>query len=88
MTVTSWPKNAGGGFPRGGPAGTIGRPKGCQHRTGGYLAYVAGTSKYIQDIHPTDMYWCFADIVWITGHSCIVYGPLALAATSVNGSRA
>jgi acetyl-CoA synthetase len=64
-------------------SGTTGRPKGCQHRTGGYLAYVAGTSKYIQDIHPTDVYWCFADIGWITGHSYIVYGPLALAATGV-----
>ena len=64
-------------------SGTTGRPKGAQHRTGGYLAYVAGTSKYIQDIHPTDVYWCFADIGWITGHSYIVYGPLALAATSV-----
>jgi acetyl-CoA synthetase len=64
-------------------SGTTGRPKGCQHRTGGYLAYVAGTSKYIQDIHLTDVYWCFADIGWITGHSYIVYGPLALAATSV-----
>jgi acetyl-CoA synthetase len=64
-------------------SGTTGRPKGCQHSTGGYLSYVAGTSKYIQDIHPTDVYWCFADIGWITGHSYIVYGPLALAATSV-----
>ncbi|HKX17556.1 MAG TPA: acetate--CoA ligase [bacterium] len=64
-------------------SGTTGRPKGAQHRTGGYLAYVAGTSKYIQDIRPTDVYWCFADIGWITGHSYIVYGPLALAATSV-----
>jgi acetyl-CoA synthetase len=64
-------------------SGTTGRPKGCQHRTGGYLAYVAATSKYIQDIHPTDVYWCFADIGWITGHSYIVYGPLALAATGV-----
>src|SRR2546427_977840 len=42
-----------------------------------------GTSKYIQDIHPEDVYWCMADIGWITGHSYIVYGPLALAATSV-----
>jgi acetyl-CoA synthetase len=64
-------------------SGTTGRPKGCQHSTGGYLSYVAGTSKYIQDIHPTDVYWCFADIGWITGHSYIVYGPLALAATGV-----
>jgi acetyl-CoA synthetase len=64
-------------------SGTTGRPKGCQHSTGGYLAYVAGTSKYYQDIHPEDMYWCFADIGWITGHSYIVYGPLALGTTSV-----
>jgi acetyl-CoA synthetase len=64
-------------------SGTTGQPKGCQHSTGGYLAYVAGTSKYIQDIHPEDVYWCMADIGWITGHSYIVYGPLAIAATSV-----
>jgi acetyl-CoA synthetase len=64
-------------------SGSTGRPKGAQHRTGGYLAYVAGTSKYVQDIHPEDTYWCFADIGWITGHSYIVYGPLAVAATSV-----
>jgi acetyl-CoA synthetase len=64
-------------------SGTTGKPKGCQHRTGGYLAYAAGTSKYYQDIHPGDVYWCMADIGWITGHSYIVYGPLALAATSV-----
>ena len=64
-------------------SGSTGKPKGCQHRTGGYLAYAAGTSKYIQDLHPEDVYWCMADIGWITGHSYIVYGPLALAATSV-----
>ncbi|HXX53739.1 MAG TPA: AMP-binding protein, partial [Thermodesulfovibrionales bacterium] len=64
-------------------SGTTGKPKGCQHSTGGYLAYVAGTSKFVQDIHPTDVYWCMADIGWITGHSYIVYGPLALAASSV-----
>jgi acetyl-CoA synthetase len=64
-------------------SGTTGRPKGCQHSIGGYMAYVAGTSKYVQDIHPEDVYWCMADIGWITGHSYIVYGPLALAATSV-----
>jgi acetyl-CoA synthetase len=64
-------------------SGTTGRPKGCQHSTGGYLAYVAGTSKYYQDIHPNDTYWCAADIGWITGHSYIVYGPLALGTTSV-----
>jgi acetyl-CoA synthetase len=64
-------------------SGTTGRPKGCQHSIGGYLAYVTWTSKYIQDIHPEDVYWCMADIGWITGHSYIVYGPLALAASSV-----
>ena len=48
-------------------SGTTGRPKGCQHSTGGYLSYVTGTSKYYQDIHPEDTYWCFADIGWITG---------------------
>ena len=64
-------------------SGTTGKPKGCQHRTGGYLAYVTGTSKYYQDIHPEDVYWCMADIGWITGHSYIVYGPLALGATSL-----
>ena len=64
-------------------SGTTGKPKGCQHSTGGYLAYAAGTSKYIQDIHPEDVYWCMADIGWITGHSYIVYGPLALCASTV-----
>ncbi|HML00415.1 MAG TPA: acetate--CoA ligase [Acidimicrobiales bacterium] len=64
-------------------SGTTGRPKGCQHSTGGYLAYVTGTSKYYQDIHPEDTYWCAADIGWITGHSYIVYGPLSLGTTSV-----
>src|SRR5580693_2544628 len=64
-------------------SGTTGRPKGAQHTIGGYLSYVAGTSKYYQDIHPDDTYWCFADIGWITGHSYIVYGPLALGTTTV-----
>jgi len=64
-------------------SGTTARPKGCQHSTGGYMSYVAGTTKYYQDIHPEDVYWCFADIGWITGHSYIVYGPLANAATAV-----
>ncbi len=64
-------------------SGSTGKPKGCQHSTGGYLSYVAGTSKYYQDIHPEDTYWCLADIGWITGHSYIVYGPLSLGTTSV-----
>lgn len=70
-------------------SGTTGKPKGCQYSTGGYLSYVTAMSKYIQDIHPEDVYWCMADIGWITGHSfivcgpLIVYGPLALCASSV-----
>jgi acetyl-CoA synthetase len=64
-------------------SGTTGKPKGAQHRTGGYLSYVAGTSKHVLDIKPEDTYWCAADIGWITGHSYIVYGPLALGTTSV-----
>lgn len=64
-------------------SGTTGKPKGCQHGTGGYLAYVTAMSKYIQDIHLNDVYWCMADIGWITGHSFIVYGPLALCASTV-----
>src|SRR5580698_2841486 len=64
-------------------SGTTGRPKGAQHSTGGYMSYVTGTSKYYQDIHPDDVYWCLADIGWITGHSYIVYGPLSLGTTTV-----
>ncbi|MDS0280961.1 acetate--CoA ligase [Haloarcula onubensis] len=64
-------------------SGTTGKPKGAQHGTGGYLSYVTGTTHSLFDIHPTDTYWCFADIGWITGHSYIVYGPLANAASSV-----
>src|SRR5581483_5083405 len=64
-------------------SGTTAKPKGCQHSTGGYLAYVTGTAKYILDIHQEDIYWCMADIGWITGHSYIVYGPLSLGTTNV-----
>ncbi|WP_347491118.1 acetate--CoA ligase [Desulfoscipio sp. XC116] len=64
-------------------SGSTGRPKGVQHSIGGYLSYVAWMSKVIQDIHPEDVYWCMADIGWITGHSFIVYGPLAIAASTV-----
>src|SRR6059036_1519254 len=63
-------------------SGTTGKPKGAQHSIAGYLAYVTGTSRWILDIHPEDVYWCMADIGWITGHSYIVYGPLANAAHS------
>ncbi|HEY7472616.1 MAG TPA: acetate--CoA ligase [Gemmatimonadota bacterium] len=64
-------------------SGTTGQPKGVQHSTGGYLAYATATAKYVLDIKPEDVYWCMADIGWITGHSYIVYGPLALGTTSV-----
>ncbi len=64
-------------------SGTTGRPKGAQHSIGGYLSYVAGTCKYVLDIHPEDTYWCMADIGWITGHSYIVYGPLLRGTTTV-----
>ncbi|MDN5863751.1 MAG: acetate--CoA ligase [Gammaproteobacteria bacterium] len=64
-------------------SGTTGKPKGAQHSVGGYLAWVAATSKYVLDIKPEDTYWCMADIGWITGHSYIVYGPLALGTTSI-----
>lgn len=64
-------------------SGTTGKPKGCLHAVGGYLAWVAGTTKYVLDVHPEDVYWCMADIGWITGHSYIVYGPLSLGASSV-----
>ncbi|PID77372.1 MAG: acetate--CoA ligase [Deltaproteobacteria bacterium] len=64
-------------------SGTTGKPKGAQHGTGGYLSYVTAMSKYILDIHPEDVYWCMADIGWITGHSFIVYGPLSLGASVV-----
>ncbi|MDQ6802787.1 MAG: acetate--CoA ligase [Acidobacteriota bacterium] len=64
-------------------SGTTAKPKGIQHGTGGYLSYATGTSKYILDIHQDDIYWCMADIGWITGHSYIVYGPLSLGTSSV-----
>jgi acetyl-CoA synthetase len=64
-------------------SGTTGKPKGVLHTTGGYLLYVTQTFKYIFDYHPKDIYWCTADIGWITGHSYIVYGPLSNAATSL-----
>lgn len=65
-------------------SGTTGKPKGIMHTTGGYLTQVASTHRYVFDLHPdTDVYWCAADIGWVTGHSYIVYGPLANRATSV-----
>ncbi|MFA9501415.1 acetate--CoA ligase [Natrinema sp. H-ect1] len=64
-------------------SGTTGEPKGVVHSTGGYLAHVAWTSHAVLDVKPADTYWCAADIGWITGHSYIVYGPLALGTTTV-----
>jgi len=64
-------------------SGTTGKPKGVVHTTGGYLLYVTMTSKLVFDIKDDDVYWCTADIGWITGHSYIVYGPLSLGATSL-----
>ena len=65
-------------------SGTTGRPKGIVHTTGGYLTQCAFTHKHVFDLHPdTDVYWCTADCGWVTGHSYIVYGPLANRATSV-----
>ncbi|KAL4122718.1 hypothetical protein QTP88_015001 [Uroleucon formosanum] len=64
-------------------SGSTGKPKGVLHTTGGYLLYAATTFKYVFDYHPGDIYWCTADIGWITGHSYVVYGPLANGATSV-----
>jgi acetyl-CoA synthetase len=64
-------------------SGSTGQPKGVLHTTGGYLVYVAMTHQYVFDYHDGDIYWCTADIGWVTGHSYIVYGPLANGATSV-----
>ncbi|QLG60552.1 acetate--CoA ligase [Halorarum salinum] len=64
-------------------SGTTGQPKGVKHTTAGYLAWAAWTSHAVLDVKPDDTYFCAADIGWITGHSYIVYGPLALGTTSV-----
>ena len=64
-------------------SGSTGKPKGVLHTTGGYLLHCAITHKYIFDYHDGDVYWCTADVGWVTGHSYIVYGPLANGATTV-----
>jgi acetyl-CoA synthetase len=62
-------------------SGTTGKPKGIVHTTGGYLTQVAATTKHVFDLKPSDVFWCTADIGWVTGHSYVVYGPLANGAT-------
>jgi acetyl-CoA synthetase len=64
-------------------SGSTGKPKGVLHTTGGYLTYASFTHKYVFDIHEDDIYFCTADVGWVTGHSYVVYGPLANGATTV-----
>ena len=64
-------------------SGSTGKPKGVLHTTGGYLVYATMTFKYVFDYQPGEVYWCTADVGWITGHSYLVYGPLANGATTV-----
>ena len=64
-------------------SGSTGKPKGVVHTTGGYLLYASMTHQYVFDYHDGDVYWCTADVGWVTGHSYIVYGPLANGATTL-----
>ena len=64
-------------------SGSTGKPKGVQHATGGYLLWAALTMKWVFDIKPADVFWCTADIGWVTGHSYVAYGPLAVGATEI-----
>jgi len=64
-------------------SGTTGKPKGIVHTTGGYLTHVLATTKLVFDLKDHDVFWCTADVGWVTGHSYVVYGPLALGATEV-----
>ncbi len=64
-------------------SGSTGKPKGVLHTTGGYMVYAAMTHEYVFDYHEGDVYWCTADVGWVTGHSYIVYGPLANGATTL-----
>src|SRR5690349_17274402 len=69
-------------------SGSTGRPKGVLHTTAGYLIFTAMTHQYVFDYHEGDIYWCTADVGWVTGHSYIVYGPLANGATTLTAIRA
>ncbi|HEX6645033.1 MAG TPA: acetate--CoA ligase [Gemmatimonadales bacterium] len=64
-------------------SGTTGKPKGIVHTTGGYLTHVSATTRYVFDLKDDDVFWCTADIGWVTGHSYVVYGPLSVGATVV-----
>ena len=64
-------------------SGSTGKPKGVLHTTGGYLVYAALTHEAVFDLREDDVYWCTADVGWVTGHSYVVYGPLANGATSL-----
>src|SRR3546814_2548746 len=64
-------------------SGSTGKPKGVLHTTGGYMVFVAMTHQYVFDYRPGQIYWCTADVGWVTGHSYILYGPLANGATTV-----
>jgi acetyl-CoA synthetase len=64
-------------------SGSTGQPKGVMHTTGGYMVYASFTHQYVFDYHEGDVYWCTADVGWVTGHSYIVYGPLANGATTL-----
>ena len=64
-------------------SGSTGKPKGVMHTTGGYMVYTSTTHHYIFDYHPDEIYWCTADVGWITGHSYIIYGPMANRATTM-----
>ena len=64
-------------------SGSTGKPKGVLHTTGGYIVFASMTHQYVFDYHDGDVYWCTADVGWVTGHSYIVYGPLANGATTL-----
>ena len=64
-------------------SGSTGKPKGVMHTTGGYMVYASMTHQYVFDYHDGDVYWCTADVGWVTGHSYIIYGPLANGAITL-----